>query len=250
MDGEYKGEKEKDKTPAEKAPEKKPDGPTDEEKAIDERIATKKKQLSQLEEATKEHTDKLKDLRGQYKELKLVDEPKEVKPENPQPKPATDDYFGVDDSDEDKFNKMYEDRRKTERDEDYRRVVNQVAHRFFEEHEEFAPDKDLGGVFFAKFKERANTTFLGETSEAIRDSLEFILRGFKTEEDKSKETNEITDVGDFSSRERKVDKEEIDKAWETKKLNPSEKKAAELYEGGDKAYRKAQAELEKQRNRG
>ena len=200
---------------------------------------TAEERIIQLEEELKQEREEKENYRKGLLDLK-----KKPREEVVVPKPEGDQN----DDDEYDPKKIVQKELQKNKEEEYRANFKVATKKFYQSYPEYDPDNDSGDIRWAKVKERLEKMSPGFTVEEILESLEFIHRGITQPKIQPKpETEEkVEDSGVGNVPLSPAGKDKKPDAF-TRPLNRYEQKAAEIYPGGEKAYREALAKREEKR---
>ena len=209
--------------------------------------------LKDAEEAEKlkEELNKAREERNRYQEGmlkwkgKYFDAEEKAKNQPPYVPPTYSpiEPDDIDDYEKQKFAKMYQQTRETERKTEREQNIKNALNKFFIKNPEYSPEVDIEGKSYQELQQITSRIYLGQTVDEIMDSLEMAhrMRNAKSTPPPKTESVEDTGIGDTTS----VPKGEPKKPDAlTRPLNKWEKEAAASFPGGEIAYRKKLAEKE------
>jgi len=200
--------------------------------------------ISELEKIKLER-DNYKQMGLKYKE-KFLDTANKLREkelssfqEDEQPKNDNTEDLDMDDFEKKKFDSLYNKKREQEKKQDRDKNIKFALSKFFEKYPIYSPDFDFDGKNYQELQKITSRMFLGNSVEEISDSLAIAHRAINKPSNPTPKSNneEVVDsgIGDTSSIVRG---EKIKPNALTRKLNKYEQEAANIYPGGESAYRK------------
>jgi hypothetical protein len=229
--------------------------------------STGKKQLDNLEpfkpegglkndKGNKESMDKLKEEKDNYKRgmlkykeeaLRLKEEAKEKELSlSPTYSPIEPEY-GTEEYEEYQFKAKYQKLREEEKKQEREKNIKISLDKFFVKYPQYSAENDIDGSKYQELQKMTSRMFLGNSVDEIMDSLELAHRTTLSTnpipKPKEGKENKVGDsgIGDTNSilkgEEKKPDAL-------TRSLNKWEQEAANVFPGGEEAYRKKLADKE------
>ena len=140
---------------------------------------------------------------------------------------------------EDDFEVRYHQVREKEKTEEREKALKIAFERFKAKYPFYRPENDLNDMNYNRLKKATDKMYLGDTIDEIMDSLDFAHRGLQfVPNSNPKPESLVEDSGIGGTTTVLQGKTDLESAL-TRPLNTYEQQMVQMYNGGEKEYRKA-----------